>query len=366
MNSALLYTKRDMKLTTQCRLNGDFEPLLLMIQQANRACNYISQIAYQERVFRAIPLVYRCYHKVRKTYGLKSALTLALIRRVAAAYSNKARRSTLAHFGSLSLPLYQHRYRGGTVAFYGLRFSVILRPGATLPPKAADAVLVYRDGRAFIHQPIEVECPAPIAPTGVLGVDLGIVNIAVDSDGTVYSGGHLNGLRHRHARLRAKLQAKGTRAAKRLLAKRRRKEGGFARWVNHNISKSLVNKARRHSLGIALEDLKGIRERVTVRRAQRRQHHAWAFQQLRGFITYKAALAGVSVVTVDPRNTSRTCPACGYVAKSNRVSQARFLCGLCSFAGLADHIAAMNIRGRATGDWPYVASLDSYESASSR
>ena len=51
------------------------------------------------------------------------------------------------------------------------------------------------------------------------------------------------------------LQVKGTRAAKRLLRKRRRKEARFGAWVNHNISKRIVATAKARSLGIALEDL---------------------------------------------------------------------------------------------------------------
>ena len=70
--------------------------------------------------------------------------------------------------------------------------------------------------------------------------------------------------------------------------------------------------------------------------------------QLRSFIEYKAALVGVIVVAVDPRNTSRTCPACGHVDKANRVSQSRFLCAQCGCAGLADHFAAVEISRRAS------------------
>lgn len=363
----LCYNERAMKLTTQVQVGGDIQALIPIINQANAACNHVSKIAFSERIFSRIPLVYRCYHEVRQTFGLPSALTLAIIRKVAAAYTNKERRTQLAVFNSRSLPLYKHRYRRGSTHFYGLRFPVTARLGVDLPTKPCDAVLVLRDGKAFIHQPIDVDCAPTVKPNSFLGIDLGIVNIAVDSDGVVYSGAHLNALRHRHARLRGKLQAKGTKSARRLLRKRRMKESRFARWVNHNISKALVNTAQRHSLGLALEDLKGIRERVTVRHDQRRAAHAWAFQQLRAFLEYKATLAGIALVAVDPRNTSRTCPQCGFVAKANRRSQSQFLCGQCGFAGLADHIAAMNIRGRAVGDRPYAGVLrDSCESASSR
>ncbi|MER3403220.1 MAG: transposase, partial [Armatimonadota bacterium] len=77
--------------------------------------------------------------------------------------------------------------------------------------------------------------------------------------------------------------------------------------------------------------------------------------QLRSFIEYKARLAGVPVVIVGPRNTSRTCPACGHVAKANRPTQAQFRCVECGFAGPADTIAARNIASRAVVMRPYAA-----------
>jgi len=79
---------------------------------------------------------------------------------------------------------------------------------------------------------------------------------------------------------------------------------------------------------------------------------AWAFAQLRAFITYKALAAGVPVIFVDPRNTSRTCPSCGHVDKANRKSQTRFLCVSCGCAGGADHFAAVEIGRRGTVSCP--------------
>jgi IS605 OrfB family transposase len=110
-----------------------------------------------------------------------------------------------------------------------------------------------------------------------------------------------------------------------------------------------VAEAKGTGRGIALENLRGIRERVSVRRSQRATLHSWSFHQLRQFIAYKAALAGVPVVYVDPRNTSRTCPACGLVDARNRPTQARFQCVQCRLAGPADTIAAENIRVRGRG-----------------
>jgi len=46
----------------------------------------------------------------------------------------------------------------------------------------------------------------------------------------------------------------------------------------------LVAKAKGTGRGMALEDLKGIRERISVCKAQRRVPHSWGFRQLRSFV----------------------------------------------------------------------------------
>ena len=70
-----------------------------------------------------------------------------------------------------------------------------------------------------------------------------------------------------------------------------------------------------------------------------------------------AAWAGVPLHLVNPRDTSRTCSACGHCEKANRKSQARFLCVGCGFFALADLNAAVNIGRRAAVIPPNVAAL---------
>ena len=188
--------------------------------------------------------------------------------------------------------------------------------------RRGQADLLYRDGQFLLAVVVDVPAPPPRAPDDWLSVDLGIVNLAADSDGQVYAGAPVNGLRQRHAKLRQRLQRKGTKSAKRLLKKRRRKEQRFATHENHRIAKQLVTHAPDTRRGLALEDLQGIRDRITVRRAQRRRQHRWAFAPLRQFLAYQATRAGVPVRVVDPRHTSRTCPACGTIDQRNRRTQA--------------------------------------------
>jgi len=184
------------------------------------------------------------------------------------------------------------------------------------------------------------------------------VNIATTSDGARHAGKHLNRYRRRALRLRRKLQAKGTKSAKRLLRKRSRREALFAADTNHCIAKSIVAEAQRTSRGIALEDLTGIRARVRLRRPQRVTLHSWAFAQLGQFTAYKAALAGVPVVYVDPAYTSQMCSECGHVDKKNRPDQATFRCTSCGVAAHADVNAARNIASRGAADWAAVSLPD--------
>lgn len=216
-----------------------------------------------------------------------------------------------------------------------------------------------REGVFYLYATIDLPEPPQSTPEEFLGIDLGIVNIATDSDGVIHSGKALNAVRYRHRRLRAKLQAKNTRSAKRCLKKLSGKEKRFATDVNHCLSKSIVAKAKDTKRGIAVEALGGIRERIRLRKAQRVTLHGWSFGQLRFFLEYKARMTGVALVAVDPRNTSRTCPACGHIDKKNRPTQSQFLCISCGLAGHADCFAAVNIaiRGRADVMLPHVSSL---------
>jgi len=224
-----------------------------------------------------------------------------------------------------------------------------LKAVATLPVGECD--LVHRDGMWFLYASVEVAEAQMIDPAGFLGVDMGIVNIAYDCDGNRHAGSKLNGYRRRQLRLRKRLQEKNTKSARRLLARRRRKEARHAANVNHCISKAIVTEAARTGRGIAVEDLTGIRERVRLRKPQRVTLSSWSFHQLGSFLAYKARRAGVPLVEVDPRYTSQTCNRCGHRDKRNRPDQETVLCRSCGVVAHADHNAALNIAQRGVEGW---------------
>lgn len=356
-----------MLLTLKVKLLTDSEQhskLLETMRVFNDACNFISQLAFREKIFSKIKLQQECYYEVREKFNLSAQLVIRAISKVTESY--KTNKKTLHTFKSTGAIIYDQRL----LSFKGLEHaSILTMAGRILVPMIfgeyqkgviggrrirGQADLVLIDKVFYLLIVIELPDSFLTDTKDFLGVDLGIKNIAADSDGETFSGDKINGMRHRQARLRAKLQKKGTKSAKRLLKRRSNKEQRFATNTNHCISKKLVAKAKGTDRGIAMEDLKGIRDRITVRKAQRRQHDSWAFYQLRQFVTYKAILGGVPVVFVDPRNTSRECPTCGHIDKKNRLTRDNFCCQSCGYVGPADSVAAVNIRSRAVVNLPNV------------
>jgi IS605 OrfB family transposase len=227
------------------------------------------------------------------------------------------------------------------------RIKVALKIGGYQRDRMAGAVLGETNlvfdpakNRWYLAFSTKRETPPVCEPSDFLGVDLGIRNIAADSDGTLHAGGALRRSRKRARRLRRRLQKLGTRGARRLLVKRCKKEHRRATHINHIISKRIVSAAQGTGRGVAVEGLTGIRDRTTVRHERRAEHSGWAFHQLRVFLEHKCADAGIPLVAVDARNSSRTCPVCGCVAKANRATQAVFQCVKCGETGHADLFAA--------------------------
>ena len=358
--------------TICCKVSLDSaaDTALRETQQAfNRAASYCASVAWEQGVTNKNKLHHLVYARTRVEFGLGAQLACCA-RDKAAEAVRRARQDKKA-----DCPTFRDdssiRYDARTYRLMSLdRVSLNTLTGRVIGQlvlgdfqrrtlydqtwKIGGAELVRRANVWYLHITQTKTDPAPDEPVGVIGVDLGLVNLATDSDGEQYSGAQVRAIRERRVQHRQRLQKTNTRRARWRLRQLAGKEARFQRQVNHEISKRLVNKAKQQRKALALEDLKGIRERVTVRRSERRQRASWAFHQLRLFVSYKAQRAGVRVVLVDPRNTSRTCSACGHCEKDNRKTQDRFLCVACGYQANADVNAAVNI-SRAAVNQPIVS-----------
>jgi putative transposase len=354
-----------MKLIAQIKLQPTPEQAALLkrtLEAANAACNSISDLAWETRTFGKFALQKLCYEQVREQFRLSAQMTIRALAKVGDAYKlDKQAKRTFRPLASIAYDdrILSFALPKSEVSIWTLhgRQAIPFVCGEwqrrMLATHQGESDLLYHRSVWYLLVTCEVQEPDPLDVDGVLGIDMGVTNIAVDSDGETHSGKAIKNVRYRHRRLRRKLQRLGTKGSRRRLRHLTGQEKRYATWVNHNLSKRIVAKAERTKRAIALEDLKDIHTRVRARRSQRATLHSWAFFQLRAFLVYKAALAGVPIHLVDPRNTSRTCPTCGCCDKTNRKTQASFVCTSCGFAGPADVIAAGNIARRAPVSAPY-------------
>lgn len=341
--------------------------LLATIRRVNEACSWLAGRAFELKSADKIKLQKLYYRQIRERFGLSAQHTVRAISKVCEVY--KRDRSKLCRFKALGAVPYDQRlysFKNGLDCLSLLtldgRIVVPCSIGdyhaARLDGVRGQADLVYRRGKFYLFVTVEVPDGTPIDPEGWLGIDLGIRNLATDSDAELHSGEATLAVRSRIGKLRSALQRRGTKSAKRHLRKLRGREQRFHAHINHVISKQIVRKAKGTGRGLALENLQHIRDRVTVRKDQRTHLHGWSFFQLRAFLEYKAALDGVPVVLVDPRNTSRTCPSCGCIDKANRRNQSEFVCTGCGLAEHADIVGARNIASRAEVMRPVVSNVE--------
>jgi putative transposase len=359
-------------LTVSCKLKvsqSQAAKLDATLEAFGQALNWVNQNT-PEKIVNAVKLQSLCYYQIRARFGLSSNLAQQVCRRLAGArkvaqQKNRPVKAFKGGFATYDARIFSFREKDWTVSLTTVggreRFELAIgryqrEQLAGSNPKSATLVK-RKDGSYSIQICVETEPCPPQRTDRVLGVDLGRTDIAHTSEGDNWNGQQLNRIRDHYSKLRAVLQrkaSKGTRSSRRrcreLLQRLSGKERRFQAWVNHRISKAIVSRAKATNSALALEDLTGIRtpsrwrdrERVNQQprsKAERRRTNNWAFYQLRMFVVYKAAIAGVPVVLVPPAYTSQTCHRCLHIhpdpAQSYRNGK-QFKCGHCGWEGDAD------------------------------
>jgi putative transposase len=234
---------------------------------------------------------------------------------------------------------------------------------------------------------VEIAEPAPQTQTGIAGVDVGVRYLAVSSttrgEQSFHSGKKIVPKANHYARLRKRLQKKGTRSATRRLVAISGRERRLKQDANHVVSKRIVTR-HPHSL-IGLENLTGIRERLIRKKGKKAtkkqrkanaRHSKWSFAQLQAMIAYKALLHGSMTVKVDAHYTSKSCPICGHTCEENRPrKELLFVCQNCHYTLHADLVGARNITMRtllirqdwvSTGCLSVSPDVSSYEAKAAR
>src|SRR2546425_9222506 len=369
---------------------------LRMTQLAYRdALNYVSQYAYahgksSNRVF----LQDGTYADVRARFNLPSQMACSVPRQVGATYKTlwtkvkqnaalRAAGQTKKRYKGLDQP---PKYVSPTLTYQYKKDYSFKKDGSlsilTLDGRVVVPYTGYHEHVSLIEQgteigaaklwydkpkkqfyllvslEIEVADPTPEQHTQVIGVDVGVRYLAVTAttqgEQSFSSGKAIVPKANHYARLRKRLQKKGTRSATRRLIVISGRERRLKQDANHVVSTRIVTE-HPHSL-IGLENLTDIRERTKRRKgkkATRKQRKAnsayseWSFAELQSMIAYKALSYGSMVVKVDAHYTSKACPICGHTCDENRPRKGLlFVCQNCHYTLHADLVGARNITMR--------------------
>jgi IS605 OrfB family transposase len=349
-----------MKLAVKCKIlpnEKQHQELLNVMKTFNLACDWVSKKAFETKIYNKVNLHKIVYYEVKQRFNLSSQLAVRVIGKVTDCYKNWKQKNKVLSFRELGSVDYDSRILtiksdGISIMGMGKRIKLPYRCKKELSnfDLSCQSELTYDKvkNKFYVTFFAETSEAVPTKTNEFLGVDLGIVNLATCSDGEVISGEKVESYRKKITGLKARLQAKGTKSAKRHLKKISKKETSYKKDVNHCISKKLVQKAKTLKVGLKLEDLnfkkqvpqKGWTKEWKDNNAKRGK---WAFGQLRMFIDYKAKLAGVPVLYINPAYTSQKCSNCGHTCEENRLTQESFVCISCGYFANADYNASINI-----------------------
>lgn len=357
------------------------------------ACSYISEYVFNNGfIMNFMDLQKALYQAVREKYGLKSQMTISSFKTVTARYK------TLAE--QLKNDPYKYKDEKGKTAYIQRTLEWLEKPVVFSRPQAdlvrgrdysfvdggeklslntlekrvkvsfdlpdcfkeyfdgtwsfGTGKLVSLNGEWYFHVPVTKQAPEAMdtsAPKHVVGIDRGLrfLTSAYDEKGdtSFVSGKDIMKKRNSFDEVRAGLQSKGTKSAKRAL---RRISGRENRWmsdVNHRISKTLVSRYGAGTLFV-LEDLAGVsfaEENLSSRtKAGKHELRSWSFYQFEQFLTYKARAAGSEVIKAAADYTSQRCPKCGRIHKENRHKDIHeYVCDCCGYRSNDDRVGAMNL-----------------------
>jgi len=385
-------------ITAKLKLQTDpaqFQSLRATSLAYRDALNYVSLYSFEHgKMSNQIRLRDATYYEIRRRYSLPAQMATNVPRQVGATYKtlwtkvkqNAAHRKaghTKKRYKGLDKP---PRYVSPTLTYnyqrdYSLKpdhqVSILTLQGRILVPYTGYRQHVARLDQAttigaaklwydkpckqfylLITLSLEVADPRPETHTGIAGVDVGVRYLAVTSttkgERSFHTGKSIVPKANHYARLRKRLQKKGTRSATRRAVVMSGRERRLKQDANHVVSKRIVEQ-HPHSL-IGLEHLTDIRERTRRKhgkQASKKQRKAnaasskWSFAELQSMIAYKALLHGSMAIKVDAHYTSQACPMCGHTCDANRPNKGLlFVCQHCHYTLHADLVGARNITMR--------------------
>ena len=231
--------------------------------------------------------------------------------------------------------------------------------------------IIRDDGRFFLHIPLktpvvpmkDIPCAPPVAGKPTLhctALDMGYTEVFTDDAGRFYGadlGKTLNAIGQKmddlfrernkwHARYRNATDAKTKLNIQRFNLGRKKLEA-FEKRARSTLD-CLVNRAineimkRRPSSAYLIERFGRQFNFDGLSRRTKRRLSSWIRGIIEERFLFKASIHGAKVVYVPASYSSRRCPVCGYVYKSNRNGDS-FVCKDCGHREQADANAALNL-----------------------
>ena len=359
------------------------------------ALNSVSQYAFEHgKMSNRVALQDGTYDEVRARFHLPSQMACSVPRQVGATYKalwTKVKQNAVARKAGLTKKRYKGldqapKYVSPTLTYqykkdYSFKseqqLSILSLDGRVVVPytgKSSHVALLQQGAEIgaaklwydkprkqfylLVSLEVEIADPTPESHRAVAGVDVGVRYLAVTSttkgDPSFHSGKKIVPKANHYARLRKRLQKKGTRSATRRLVAISGRERRLKQDANHVVSNRIVTRHPNSLIG--LENLTDIRERTRRKhgkKATKKQRKAnaayskWSFAELHGMIAYKALLYGSMAIKVDAHYTSKSCPMCGHTGDENRPKKGLlFVCQNCQYTLHADLVGARNITMR--------------------
>lgn len=348
------------------------------------ACDWLSQKAFEtENFFSYTALQKLYYNEIRENFGLKSQMAITVCHSVAAKYktvNTQLKNNPFIYvdeatdektyinrniywlqkpicFEASVLELQRERdwcFKENTVSLNTLCGRMLMPYKSKGFEKYFSDEYTFGLGRIikagkhwYFFVSVICKTAEPENYTNIVGIDRGLNNIISIADTTGYceniSGEEIKKKRNKYDRIRASLQKKGTKGAKRVLNRISGRENRWMKDVNHCLSKTLVRKYGPDALFV-IEDLKDIRNSVSGNKNLNGELNSWAFYDFEEKLKYKAALIGSALIKVDAQYTSQRCPVCGNIDKKARDrTKHLYTCPSCGFSENDDIIAAMNL-----------------------
>ncbi len=376
--------------------DNDIHSVNHLTEQYRLACNFVSQYIFEHDFpMSSVTLSNKLYQTIRTEFGLKSQLTQSAIRTVTARYDTVRTQmkkkpykfkdiytnkwyQTYRNLDWLQKPILFSRPQADLVRNRDYSFVIDKNSGTdylslnTLNGRIkvtfdvpdffenhfdgtwsfGTGKIIFLKGKWYFHIPMTKKDETAFdkeTVKHVVGIDRGLRYLMTTYDEkdetSFYSGETVRKKRETFNKVRAELQSKGTKSAKRALKRISGRENRWMSDVNHCLSKPLVDKYGNNTLFV-LEDLTDVSFDENFERhsnEQRNELRSWSFYQLEQYLTYKAETAGSKILKISPEYTSQRCPKCGRIHKANRDHNKHlYICDCCGYQANDDQVGAMN------------------------